>query len=276
MRALSLALLCAACSLKPELQNGSAPIATIPIEIRSGIPTVSVSVAGRPLYLMVDLGGHQGISLTAPELEQVTVRYLPTTSKSQNAKGEKLEARRFVAPNVVLGNLALGDIEGGESIFGTSVPPDRNGYIGEPVLGRYLLVLDYPSKQIRLYRSGDSVALQSECGINTFAVDFANGIATSTASTEFGELEFVWDTGTTHNFLRPAANATLEKLGRRIDEGPPVVTVSSVVLGGKDFGPQEFRLVPFAAPQVDGYLGAGLMSSHKVCLDIGKAMGAVL
>lgn len=224
---------------------------------------------------MLDLGGHEGISLTAAELEQAKVRFLAETSRFQNAKGEQLEARRFVAPDVAIGSLALGDVEGGEAIFGDFAPPDRNGYIGEPVLGRYLLVLDYPAGNIRLYRSGDSVALAEECGTHTFEIRFAHGVARSVAATELGDLEFVWDTGTTSNFLRPSANANLARLGRQVDDGPPVITLSKVVLGDRDVGPQEFRLFPFAAPAVDGYLGSGLMSSRKVCLDIHKGRGAI-
>jgi hypothetical protein len=47
------------------------------------------------------------------------------------------------------------------------------------------------------------------------------------------------------------------------------------MLDGLDVAPQEFRVVPFGAPAVDAYLGAGIFSSRKVCLDIPQGKGAV-
>ena len=38
---------------------------------------------------------------------------------------------------------------------------------------------------------------------------------------------------------------------------------------------QDFRVMPFAASPVDGYLGTGLMSSHRICLDIKQEKGAI-
>jgi hypothetical protein len=174
-----------------------------------------------------------------------------------------------------LGDLPLGDIEGGESTFGDAAPPDRNGYIGMPVLGRYLLVLDYPRKRVRLYKSGNSEAFSRECGARTFRVDFVNGIAQSIGSTEFGDRLFLWDTGATDNVIRPSALPPTQAVGRQIDDGPPVTYIERLELAEQNIGPQQFRIVPFGAPAVDAYLGADLFLSRKVCLDIPQRKGAV-
>jgi hypothetical protein len=269
---LATVLLCGACSIVPERAQ---PLADIPIEIRHRLPTVDVRVAGQPLKLFLDLGGHQAIALTPSELLRVPVRFRDSSDKFRNSTGEVLISRRFVAGKVFLGSLSLGDLEGGESIFGDSVPPDRNGYIGMPVLGRYLLVLDFPQKRVRMYHSGDTAAMKSECGGETFAIRLEKGIAVSTGSTEHGDRLFIWDTGATDNVVRPSALPPEKAWGHRIDDGPPVVTLEHLKLGGRDIGPQTFRLVQFGAPDVDAYLGADLFSSRRVCLDVRKGIGAI-
>ena len=270
------ALLCVGCAMpSPPSIPVSKPLAEIPIEIRHGLPTVEVRVAGETLKLFLDLGGHRGIALTTAELDRTNVRFLGTSSKFRNSKGQILESRNFIAENVMLADFPLGNVEGGESNFGDSVPPDRNGYIGMPVLGRYLFVTDYAARRVRFYRSGDEAALESECGSRTFAVALVNGIAQTVGSTEFGDRLFLWDTGSTDNVIRPASLPPDKAEGRRIDDGPPLVTLGVLKLDGHDVGPQEFRVVPFGAPAVDAYLGAGIFSSRRVCLDIPQGKGAI-
>lgn len=272
--ALVSALLCEACAVGPSApRTVPKSVADIPIEIRHRLPTVKVLISGEPFELFLDLAGHRAMALTPSELSRAKVRYLPHSDKFQNSYGQTLQARRFVAERVFLGDLALGDVEGGESIFGDSAPPDRNGYIGMPILGRYLLVVDYPAKRIRFYRSGDAAALQSECGASTFPITVTNGTARSVGSTEFGDRLFLWDTGAMYNNIHPSA-LPRDIVRRRIDDGPPVIG-TRLKLGDVDIGAQEFRIQPFGAPAVDAYLGGDLFLSRKVCLDIPQGRGAM-
>ena len=269
-------LLCGGCALSSPPPILSKPLAEIPIEIRHNLPTVEVRVSGGEiLKLMLDLGGHRGIALTTAELDRTRVQFVGTSNKFQNSTGQILESRDFVAENVMLANFPIGNVEGGESIFGDSAPPDRNGYIGLPILGRYLLVTEYAARRFRLYRSGDQAALERECGSRTFTIDLVNGIVQSLGTTDFGDRLFLWDTGAQSNMIRPASLPPDRAMGRSIDDGPPIVTIESLKLGEHDLGPQEFRVVPFGAPAVDAYLGAGIFSSHKVCLDIPRRIGAI-
>lgn len=232
-------------------------------------------MSGETLRLFLDLGGHRGIALTSAELDRARVRFVGTSNQFRNSTGQTLESRNFVAENVMLASFPLGNVEGGESIFGDSVPPDRNGYIGMPILGRYLFVTDYAAERVRLYKSGDQAALAQECGSRTFGVGLVNGIAQSVGATEFGDRLFIWDTGATTNVIRPTSLPPGQATGRRVDDGPPIVKIESLRLGDHDVGPQEFRVVPFGAPAVDAYLGAGIFSSRKVCLDVAQGKGAV-
>jgi len=266
-----------ACTIAP-LHSASdiAPLIELPIVLRNGLPTVTVVVAGTSLDLFLDLAGHNTISLTAEELARVPVRYLDAADRYRNSSGTTFTARRFVAPHVVAAGYSVGDLEGGEYVLpSTGGPPDRNGYLGHGFLTKYLLVLDYPSRRVRLYRPGDQNAFKAECGAPQFAVTNRGGFTTSFADTEYGPISVLWDTGATHNFLRPSAVPAVVKLARKIDEGEPVISILEVDLGNGNIGPLDFRLLSFAAPDVDATFGTGLFATRKVCFDFVLGKGAI-
>jgi hypothetical protein len=125
------------------LSPSPTPLAEIPIELRHGLPTVKVTVSGAQLDLFLDLGAYVPIGLTALEMERAQVQVLPGTTQLRDALGQAMEARHFLARDVALAGYKLGDLTGAESLsMGGFAPPDRNGYIGRPVLASYLLVLD--------------------------------------------------------------------------------------------------------------------------------------
>src|ERR1700676_1018060 len=193
----------AGCSTTP---GAIQPLIQVPLELRSGMPTTTVSIGGIELNLFVDLGGYSAIALTAAELKREPVRYLTDSTRSTNASGDIYESPRFVAPGVSLGGVLLGDLEGSEFIFPeAAAPPDRNGFIGFALLSRFLLIVDYPDRSLRLYASGD----------NSFEIDVVSGIAQSIADTDYGRLVFSWDTGSTRSVVRPSA------IGRRVRAGAP-------------------------------------------------------
>src|SRR2546423_3380458 len=153
--AVSLAI--AGCSSAPSAIE---PLAQLPLELRSGMPTTPVRIDGTQLELFVDLGGYSAIALTRAELERVSVRYLTDSARSTNASGDIYESRRFVASAVSLGGVLFGDLEGSEFVFPeAAAPPDRNGFIGFALLSRFLLVIDYPNRLLRLYVSGSKDAM---------------------------------------------------------------------------------------------------------------------
>ena len=251
-----------------------API-QVPLELRSGMPTTTVSIGGTPLKLFVDLGGYSAIALTGAELRQVTVRYLPESTRSTSASGDIFEARRFVAAGVSLGGILVGDLEGSEFVFSeAAAPPDRNGYIGFALLSRFLLVVDYPNRSLRLYTSGSKDAMLRECGDTSFEIEVVNGVAQSIADTDHGKRVFSWDTGSTRSVIRPSA------VGGNVKTGAPAAgaaahTMAKFVLGSRDLGPQIFLPIDYRGVAVDGVLGTDFFATRVVCLDIGRGKGAV-
>ena len=260
------------CSSSPSAIQ---PPIQVPLELRSGMPTTTVSIGGTPLKLFVDLGGYSAIALTEVELRQVVVRYLTESTRSTSASGEIYESRRFVAPGVSLGGVLLGDLEGSEFVFPeTAAPPDRNGYVGFALLSRFLLIVDYPNGSLRLYASGSKDAMIRECGDKTFEIDVVNGVAQSIAGTDHGKLVFSWDTGSTRSVIRPSAVGVSVKAGAPAPGAPPH-KMTKFVLGSRDFGPQSFLLIDYRGVAVDGVLGTDFFASRVVCLDIGRGKGAV-
>ena len=238
------------------------------------MPTTTVSVGGTRLNLFVDLGGYSAIALTAAELNRVEVRYLTDSTRSTDASGDIQESRRFVAPAVSLGGVLFEDLEGSEFIFPeAAAPPDRNGFIGFALLSRFLLVVDYPSRSLRLYPSGSKDAMIRECGDQSFEVDVVNGIAQSIADTDYGKLVFSWDTGSTRSVVRPSVIGGRGRAAAGSAASPQ--SIAKFMLGGRDFGPQSFLPINYRGVTVDGVLGTDFFASHTVCLDIGRGKGSV-
>jgi len=262
----------AGCSTTP---GAIQPLLQVPLELRSGMPTTTVSIGGIELNLFVDLGGYSAIALTEAELKRVSVRYLTDSTRSTNASGDIYESRRFVAPGVSLGGVLLGDLEGSEFIFPeAAAPPDRNGYVGFALLSRFLLIVDYPNGSLRLYASGSKDAMIRECGDKSFEIDVVNGVAQTIADTDHGKLVFSWDTGSIRSVIRPSAVGVSVKAGVPAP-GAPSHRMTKFVLGSRDFGPQSFLPIDYRGVVVDGVLGTDFFASRVVCLDIGRGKGAV-
>jgi hypothetical protein len=277
-RALVAALLCGACStIQPNPDRSKpTPLVDIPIELRQRLPNIDVLISGERFKLFLDLGGFHAISLTTAELGRADVQWRDSSHEFMNSAGKMFESRRFIASSVAIGGVSFGELEGGEFVFDEALaPPDRNGYIGMGLLGQFLVVFDYPARHVRLYRSGDGRAFEAECGRNTFEVSLVDKVAQSMVRTEFGDLRVEWDTGATHNFIRPAAIRRGRDADRRTDPAQQMVTIASVRLAAQDVGPLEFRIAQFHAPALDAIFGTSFFLTRKVCLDLPQGKGAI-
>jgi hypothetical protein len=253
------------------------PIVDFPIELRNSLPTADVAISGRTFKLLVDLGGFAAIGLTAAELESAGISPRGSSRHFVNSSGQTLVSREFTVPDVKIGGTSVGALQGSEAVFAEhNFPPDRNGYIGFGLLSRFLLVLDYPSRRIRMYPSGDERAFEDECGVHSFPLVVESGITKSLARSDHGELWLLWDTGSSDNVIRPTFHGVdLVPNDARKLEAPPIVSMRSVTLDGNELGPIEFRAIPFVQPPVDGVLGTPFLQSHKICLDLPGRRGAI-
>ena len=171
------------------LGYASAAEQAIPLQIVNNFPVVDVLLNGKPIPVAVDLGGDDTIELTTTALSKVEVRYLQDRYTWLDAKGHRLEARKFVIPELRIGSAVFRNVEGHEDAEAPDWPKIRAG-------------------QGRLGRSLFDPAW--------------NGEAVSKAGTDVGELTFVWDTGAPMSFIQAklglASTKTLLLAGR--DFGP--------------------------------------------------------
>ena len=251
------------------------PIADIPIRMVHDLPTTDVVVAGKQLALMIDLGGFAGIALTTAELIGTDVKFLEGSNRYTDIDGHEYASRRFVVPEIILGGQSFGPLDGSESVFVEGAgPPDNNGYIGFGFLHQFLLVLDYPGGHFRLYRSGDDAAFEAECGHESFPVESEKGITRSVANTDRGSLRVLWDTGATVNAIHSALFAVSDQTADD-QGGPPFVSLTTLSLAGRDYGPVQFRVTDFVGPPVDGILGTPFLGQRKLCFDLTRGKAAI-
>jgi len=241
------------------------------LESRSNLPTVMATVAGKPVSLLLDLGGYHAIALKPVVAQALAVDFGGGNRTLGDSSGVERISRDFTASKLVVGDLVLDHLEGGELRGHDNLPQD--GYLGLGLLQNYLVVFDYPKEELRLYPAGASAAMQAECGHTVIPIMVEGGVVLSSADTDRGMFKFVWDTGSSWNMLRPAA------LGERptgmLGQQPPSFSTSKLVLGGRDFGAASFPLVPFTAPDADGFLGTPFFSSKVVCLDVTHRVAAI-
>jgi hypothetical protein len=174
---------------------------------------------------------------------------------------------RFVVIAVVCITMPLGCSAAAEpaipvEIVNNAEAPDwpkiraGQGRLGRSLVTAHRLELDYQRKTMRL---------DAACAGHRVAFDPAwEGEAVSRATTDIGDLTFVWDTGAPMSFIQAA-------LARKIDRGVaangPVVT-KTLALSGKDFGPFELRAMEFVQPEgIDGFIGYDFFAKHTVCVD---------
>jgi hypothetical protein len=254
-----------AVALTPQAEHAK-EFVSVPINTQSGLPTLRATVSGKPVTLILDLGGYKGIALTPGALSKLDVTYDPHVETWRNSTGEVFTAKLFSAPEVKLGEQSVGAVDGIEY---ASTTPGVDGYVGFAVLRNFTVVLDYPHNEVRLYPQVTG-ALERECGSgHAIPIEVVGGVVQSKVTTERGDLVFQWDTGASENVLRPSA----------IDLGPDTSIPSHVFkrfeLGGRDYGRTRIPLREFVAPNVDGVLGGEFFGSRMVCLDFNKKTAAI-
>jgi hypothetical protein len=245
---------------------GTAGVASVPIEIVNKLPVLSIAVGDQKIPVSFDLGG-EDIELTTQVLETISVQNLPETYTWLDAKGNKLQARKFRIPELRIGGLVFHDVLGHEDAEAANYPKVHAGLglVGITLFQTYTMVFDYSGKTLTLI--SDHVAKPQRAGCFGVRVPFDpkwDGAPVSTVQTDLGDLTFVWDTGAPGNFIaerllsKPADNSAVE----------PLVS-QRFAMGGRNFGPQELRPSRFVQPEgADGFLGYSFFANHVVCVDL--------
>ena len=246
---------------------GTAGVTSVPIEIVNNFPVLMVSVGDQKIPVAFDLGGDEPIELTTQALGKIKVEILPDPYTWLDAKGNKLQARKFQIAELRIGGLVFHNVVGHEDAEAGNYPRVRagQGRVGIGLIQPYSLVFDYCGKTLTLF--SDQVGNPQRAGCFGVRVPFDpkwEGEPVSTVQTDLGDLTFVWDTGAPGNFIAE------RWLPKRADDGAAVPFVSQhFAMGGRNFGPQELLPSKFVQPEgADGFLGYSFFVHHVVCVDL--------
>ncbi len=240
--------------------EGSLPI-RVPLEFEGRLPTVMATISGKPVSLFVDLGGYKAIALKASSGGSLDLSYGDRIERWRNSDGEVFSSRLFSVSDLKLGSATLNGLDGIE-LPGDDSRFSQDGYLGYPTLSRFVVVIDYPLGELRLYPQGAKGVVERECGAS-FPLQVIGGVVRSTVTTNEGPLIFQWDTGSTENVLRPSSLA-----GPSPTQKSASHPFSKFDVGGHDLGRIRIPLREFVAPDVDGILGTDFFESRVVCLDL--------
>ncbi len=259
-------ILSLAIALTQPNANVAKDYVAVPLNTQTGLPTLQASVSGKPVTLILDLGGYKGIALTPAALSKLDVTYDSQVESWRNSEGQVFTAKLFAAPDVKIGDQSVGSVDGIEY---STTTPGVDGYVGFAVLRNFTLVLDYPHNELRIYPPA-SAAAEKECGMtNPISFEVVSGVVQSKVGTDDGDLIFQWDTGASENVLRPSA----------INLNPDTEISSHIFnrfsLGTKDFGRTRIPLREFVAPNVDGVLGTEFFGAKIICLNFTKKIAAI-
>jgi hypothetical protein len=245
---------------------GTAGVTSVPLEIVNNFPVLMVSVGDQKIPVAFDLGGDEPIELTTQALEKIKVEILPDAYTWLDAKGNKLQARKFRIPELRIGKLVFHDVVGHEDAEAANYLKVRagQGRVGIALIQSYSTVFDYRGKTLTLF--SDHLGNPQRAGCFGDRVPFDpkwEGAPVSTVQTDLGDLTFVWDTGAPGNFI---AERLLPKPG---DGAAGPFVSQRFAMGGRNFGPQELRPSKFVQPEgADGFLGYSFFAHHVVCVDL--------
>ncbi len=242
---------------------------TIHFKLVSRLPAVQADVDGKSLPLLLDLGGFASIALTTATLETTSVKYTGKSVQWRNAAGEVFATRIFSVNQLSIGKFKAEHVDG-TAFQGHLVHP-LVGYVGFGLLRHYLLVFDYPDRELRIYSPASTGVIQQECGDHEFHFDIINGVVQTKIMTERGELLFQLDTGTSINIIRPSV---VGMNGKKFMPGDSYA-FSKLMIGKTNLGRTRIELKKFVAPDVDGVLGTDFFESKVLCIDPARHIAAI-
>ncbi len=241
--------------------------APIPFELKGGRPMIQARLNGVPVGLLLDMGGYATVALIPKDAQAVGARRTDATQTSTTYDGRSQAATGLHFDSLMLGPIDFGAVTGSET------PGAKTSYVGAGLLGKHLMVLDYPHQQLRLYASGDKEALRRECGASTFTVNVVRGVLQSQLVAQGKTLTAAWDTGANFSVIRPSA-LNLQVPDYVPGTQPSMQVLESVQINQNPFGNLNAALIEFKAPPVDMVLGANFFQGRVVCLDGPAQVGA--
>jgi hypothetical protein len=239
---------------------------SVPIELVGNYPILSVDIEGHKVRLMFDLGEDSALVLTRTALDEIKIAPTGADRDIADVKGNTMVSPTFSVPHLQIGRAVFTNVAGRVDVHDPSyqsAPVGQQGYIGPNLLSSYWVVLDYRHGKMTLIPPEDQATERSECsGAPVPFLPEWNGAPVTKATTDFGDLTVVWDTGAPVSLIR---NLRLEKAVPSND----LVRTEHFTLNGVDFGPLDLRPFEFSQPPgTDGFIGTNFFARHVVCIDL--------
>jgi len=236
----------------------------IPLSFANKLVKVRVEMSEATVMVRFDSGAYSsGISLAEKDFGPAHVMVTGTTHW-KDARGNEVQGRTFVVPELRVGTLTVRDVPGTELVFAPdAAPADRDGVLGFAFLRNYIVAIDFSGAQVRLYPA-DSSRPPDECAQGRTALTILDAGLASTLGTEFGHMRVGWATGAAANML------TAQSMKIDVDADPygRQVRLRNVSLGSVQIPLLSAQVVDLKSPGLDGVLGFDFFASHHVCLDV--------
>lgn len=240
---------------------------TLPMQLRGNMPIITATIDGNDVPLIFDLGDESALVLAQTVIDRV--KPLPSSERhrARDAAGNVIQSGKFTLSRLQIGDAVFTDVIGRPDLHDPSYQAKevgQQGYLGTALLKSYKVVLDYPRRKMTLISADSTKEQSAEC--KGTAVPFLpgwNGSPITRATTDFGELTAVWDTGSPVSILRKAQATKISAsvLGES-------VTTKRLMLGEKDFGPLKLDVYDYAEPAgTDMFIGYNFFAHHVVCVD---------
>jgi hypothetical protein len=231
---------------------------SLPIEFHFNLPVVEAQIDGQTARLIVDVGGHDTVTLTEAAIERLKVeRRGLSHSVSFNAAGKMTIDEPIAIRELRLGDVILTDVEGHEIDFGG--PPEFeqgiDGYVGAAVLCKFVLMVDYPA-QIVLFPPTPHELWQLA---DWQRADIDDRI-TSRGTLNDRAVRVAWDTGANRTVIDVPTSSKL--FGPDAERGNGTLS-----LGEIRFNALEFVTLDISGARVDAILGRNVFESHLVLFD---------
>jgi hypothetical protein len=245
-----------------------------------GMPATTIQIQGKTIPLAFDISSTRtNIALSADIIKKLNLQLAPSNEKfcSHDIAGHETCYKTFTIPEVNLGTLAMRNVPGVVRDYMWNNPPDsgfifteayQNGVIGQDLLRKFNVLIDYPREQVVLMPQGQ---YPKEYNVKSwqrilFTVN-RYGITTS-AKINGIDVVFAWMTAANHSVLTTAAMQKIfhVKQARFGKTTCVALAPDSVVIANKKFPSTPFYPADEEFP-FDGLIGSTFFQEHAVFFD---------
>ena len=232
------------------------------------------SAQGRPLRLLLDLGGFDAVALVPEELNGLSVSWTGRERETFSAMGDKARAREYALGDFELGGIHFPEVRGFEDLLhGKNRATPRSGYLGLGVLRLFRVIIDYRARHLVLI--WPDAATPADYDVWNWPTSpfekSGDGVLTRTRI-DGADRVLVWDTGASHCVLKSGlqGKADVRKEGEHL-----FITANSFEVAGRETGSMDFALLDFKEPKADGFIGFAFFAKHAVYIDFKNRLIAV-